>query len=106
MNGSGTRSGMGWGARLLVALALILAGAAATVWGLAHYQPAARVLGIAPPPPQAVPPPPSPPTTPPPGSWDWPPPHRRRSRNPLRAHRPQLPPRRRMCRVAQPMREL
>jgi hypothetical protein len=39
---------MGWGARLLVALVLILAGAAATVWGLAHYQPAARFLGIAP----------------------------------------------------------
>ena len=38
---------MGWGARLLVALVLILAGAAATVWGLAHYQPAARFLGIA-----------------------------------------------------------
>ena len=54
MNGSGTRSGMGWGARLLVALALILVGAAATVWGLAHYQPAARFLGIAPAAPQAV----------------------------------------------------
>jgi hypothetical protein len=41
---------MGWGARLLVALVLILAGAAAAVWSLAHYQPAARFLGIAPPP--------------------------------------------------------
>jgi hypothetical protein len=39
---------MGWGARLLVALVLILAGAAATVWGLAHYQPAAQFLGIVP----------------------------------------------------------
>jgi hypothetical protein len=48
MNGTGTRSGMGWGARLLVALVLILAGAGAAVWGLAHYQPAARFLGIAP----------------------------------------------------------
>ena len=38
---------MGWGARLLVALVLILAGAAAAIWGLAHYQPAARFLGIA-----------------------------------------------------------
>jgi hypothetical protein len=47
---NGTRSGMGWGARLLVALVLILAGAAAAVWSLAHYQPAARFLGIAPPP--------------------------------------------------------
>ena len=47
---NGTRSGMGWGARLLVALVLILGGAAAAVWSLAHYQPAARFLGIAPPP--------------------------------------------------------
>jgi hypothetical protein len=45
---------MGWGARLLVALVLILAGAAAAVWGLAHYQPAARFLGIAPPPARPV----------------------------------------------------
>ena len=51
---NGTRSGMGWGARLLVALVLILAGAAATVWGLAHYQPAARFLGIEPPPQTAM----------------------------------------------------
>jgi hypothetical protein len=49
MNGSGTR--MGWGGRLLVGLVLILAGAAAAIWALAHYQPAARFLGIAPPPP-------------------------------------------------------
>ena len=48
MNGSGTR--MGWGGRLLVGLVLILAGAAAAIWALAHYQPAARFLGIAPPP--------------------------------------------------------
>jgi hypothetical protein len=40
---------MGWGARLLVALVLVLIGAAAAVWGLAHYQPAARVLGVVPP---------------------------------------------------------
>lgn len=46
MNGSGSRSGMGWGARLLVALVLILTGAGAAVWGLGHYRPAARVLGI------------------------------------------------------------
>lgn len=44
----GTRSGMGWGARLLVALVLILVGAGAAVWSLAHYRPAARFLGIAP----------------------------------------------------------
>jgi hypothetical protein len=54
MNGTGTRNGMGWGARLLVALVLILLGAAAAVWGLAHYEPAARVLGIVPPVKQAV----------------------------------------------------
>jgi hypothetical protein len=48
MNGTGTRSGMGWGARLLVALVLVLVGAAAAVWGLAHYEPAVRFLGIAP----------------------------------------------------------
>ena len=46
MNGSGTRSGMGWGSRLLVGLVLILIGAGAAIWGLAHYQPAARFLGI------------------------------------------------------------
>lgn len=52
MNGS--RTGMGWGARLLVALVLLLAGAAAAVWGLAHYQPAAQFLGVAQPPPQTA----------------------------------------------------
>lgn len=39
---------MGWGARLLVALVLLLVGAGAAVWGLAHYQTAARALGIVP----------------------------------------------------------
>ena len=53
MNGT-ARTGMGWGARLLVAFVLILAGAAAAIWSLAHYQPAARFLGIAPAAPQAV----------------------------------------------------
>jgi hypothetical protein len=47
MNGTGNR--MGWGARLLIALALILVGAGAAVWALSRYQPAARFLGIAPP---------------------------------------------------------
>ena len=45
---NGTRMGMGWGTRLLVALVLIIAGAGAATWGLAHYQPAARFLGILP----------------------------------------------------------
>lgn len=32
----------------MIALVLIIAGAAAAVWGLAHYQPAARFLGVVP----------------------------------------------------------
>ena len=47
MNGS--RTGMGWGARLLVGLVLILIGAAAAVWSLGHSRSAARLLGVAPP---------------------------------------------------------
>ena len=39
---------MGWGARLLIATALLLAGAAAATWGLAHYASAARLLGVVP----------------------------------------------------------
>ena len=45
---NGTRTGMGWGARLLIALVLIIVGAAAAVWALGHYQPAARFLGVVP----------------------------------------------------------
>ena len=45
---NGTRTGMGWGGRLLIALVLIIVGAAAAVWALGHYQPAARFLGIVP----------------------------------------------------------
>jgi hypothetical protein len=47
MNGTSYR--MGWGARLMIGVVLIVAGAAAAVWGLGHYQPAARFLGIVPP---------------------------------------------------------
>jgi hypothetical protein len=43
-----TRTGTSWGARLLIALVLIIAGAAAATWCLGHYQPAARFLGILP----------------------------------------------------------
>src|SRR5437764_4565100 len=43
---NGTRNRMSWSARLLIGLVLILAGAAAATWGLAHYQPAARFLGV------------------------------------------------------------
>lgn len=39
---------MGWLARFMIALVLVLIGAAAATWGLAHYQPAARVLGVVP----------------------------------------------------------
>jgi hypothetical protein len=46
MNGTGTHRGMSWSARLLVGLVLILVGAAAATWGLGHYQPAARFLGV------------------------------------------------------------
>ncbi len=49
MTTAGTRSGMGWGARVLIALALILVGAAAATWGLARSEQAARLLGVAPP---------------------------------------------------------
>jgi hypothetical protein len=45
---NGTRNGLGWGARLLVALILIIVGAAAAVWGVAHEPRAARLLGVAP----------------------------------------------------------
>ena len=46
MNATTYRKGPNWGTRLLVGLVLILAGAGAAAWGLAHYQPAARFLGI------------------------------------------------------------
>ena len=47
MNGGTNRSGMSWAARLLIGLVLLLVGAAGATWGLAHYQPAARFLGVA-----------------------------------------------------------
>lgn len=46
MDGAG-RERMGWGARLLIGFVLILAGAAAATWGLAHSRSAARFLGVA-----------------------------------------------------------
>jgi hypothetical protein len=56
MDGAGGQRG--WGARLLVGFVLILVGAAAATWGLAHSQSAARFLGVAtpspPPHPQTV----------------------------------------------------
>ena len=46
MNATSPRSGMSWSARLLVGLVLLIVGAAAAVWSLGHYPPAARFLGI------------------------------------------------------------
>jgi hypothetical protein len=48
MTTAASRRAMGWGARIAIALALILAGAAAATWGLARSQEAARLLGVAP----------------------------------------------------------
>ena len=48
MTTSNTRTGLGWSGRLLVALTLILVGAAATAWALARYDRAAQLLGVAP----------------------------------------------------------
>src|SRR4051812_28527971 len=45
MNG---RTGMNWSARLLIGLVLIIVGAGAAAWSLAHYPQAARFLGVAP----------------------------------------------------------
>jgi hypothetical protein len=42
------RAGLSWSARLLIAIALILAGAAGAAWALARYDQAARFLGIGP----------------------------------------------------------
>ncbi|MEO5774114.1 MAG: hypothetical protein ABIQ32_08365 [Sphingomicrobium sp.] len=44
---NGTRPRLSWSARLLIALTLIILGAAATVWTLARYERAAQFLGIA-----------------------------------------------------------
>jgi hypothetical protein len=41
-----TGKGMSWSARLLIGLVLIIVGAGAAAWGLAHYPRAARLLGI------------------------------------------------------------
>ena len=42
------RHGPSWSTRLLIAVALILVGAAGAAWALARYDQAARVLGVAP----------------------------------------------------------
>ena len=48
MASGANRTGSGWGTRLIIAIALILAGAIAAAWGLARYDQAARFLGITP----------------------------------------------------------
>ena len=53
MNATVSRSRMNWSARLLIGLGLVIAGAAAAVWALAHYDGAARFLGVAAPAPPA-----------------------------------------------------
>lgn len=42
------RTGLGWGTRLLLGLALMLAGAAGAAWALARFDGAARFLGVDP----------------------------------------------------------
>ena len=55
MNATTYRPRTSWSARLLIGVVLVLVGAAAATWALAHYQPAARILGIVPAaPPQAL----------------------------------------------------
>jgi len=48
MNAPASRSQLSWSARLLIGLALVIAGAAAATWMLARYDRAAQVLGVAP----------------------------------------------------------
>jgi hypothetical protein len=54
MNASAAQNRLSWSARLLIALALIIVGAAAATWMLARYDRAAHLLGVAPPPPVMV----------------------------------------------------
>ena len=48
MASASNRTGVGWGTRFLIALALLLAGAAGAAWALARYDQAARFLGVGP----------------------------------------------------------
>jgi hypothetical protein len=51
MNAISSRNRLNWSARLLIALTLIIVGAAAATWALARYDRAAQFLGVMPPPP-------------------------------------------------------
>ncbi len=46
MNSTAYRRQTSWGTKLLIGLVLLLLGAAAATWALAHYQAAARFLGV------------------------------------------------------------
>jgi hypothetical protein len=48
MNAPVSPSRLSWSARLLIGLTLVILGAAAAVWALAHYQRAAHFLGVTP----------------------------------------------------------
>ena len=54
MNAPASRNRLSWSARLLIALALVIVGAAAATWMLARYDRAAHLLGVAPSPPPMV----------------------------------------------------
>lgn len=54
MNAPASPSRLSWSARLLIGLTLIILGAAAAVWALAHYQRAAHFLGVTPSPPTVI----------------------------------------------------
>jgi hypothetical protein len=54
MNAPASRTRLSWSATVLIALALIIVGAAAATWMLARYDRAAHLLGVAPPPPAMV----------------------------------------------------
>ena len=48
MTATTNRTRLSWSARLLIGLALVVGGAGAMTWGLTHYPPMARLLGIVP----------------------------------------------------------
>jgi len=54
MTTTASRTRLSWSAKLLIGLALVIAGAAAATWMLARYDRAAHLLGVAPSPPPLV----------------------------------------------------
>jgi len=54
MTAPASRNRLSWSAKVLIGLALIIVGAAAATWGLARYDRAAHLLGIAPSPPPMI----------------------------------------------------